>query len=369
MYSCLRITAFLILLCLSLGSISILTAQQVSTFTLTGRVLDDSTGSPIEKVNVYIANSTLGSPTDVYGVFRIRNVPAGTHELVASIVGYAVNSSFIKVADSSQRAIEVRLKPRALEFGPVEVVGADPSAWRKDLARFTESFFGKGPNADLCRIVNPEVLSFTSDRSETLEARASVPLRIENNGLGYEVELQLITFIMGPRWLTYGWRAFFREMVSVDDNQRASWQKSRVKAYTGSLRHFLASLVNVRAEKEGFSVYEVPNPRLSNSRMRMPVSEDEVLSPGAVSNEKLLRFLDYLEVEFESGPGITLRNPRWMTTGSNSQVSWLRLSRDYVTINSMGGYVEPYSLNVSGEWALQRVADALPFDYAPPKNK
>jgi hypothetical protein len=40
-----------------------------------------------------------------------------------------------------------------------------------------------------------------------------------------------------------------------------------------------------------------------------------------------------------------------------------------VTINSMGEYVEPYSLNVSGEWSLQRVADALPFDYFPAQNK
>ncbi|MCX6141636.1 MAG: carboxypeptidase-like regulatory domain-containing protein [Ignavibacteriales bacterium] len=369
MSSYLRITPFPILLCLFLGSVSILSAQQVPTFTLTGRVLDDSTGAPIEKVNVYIANSTLGSPTDEHGVFRIRNVPVGTHELVASIVGYVLNMSFISLTDSSQRVIEIRLKPRVLELGPVEVVGADPAVWRKDLARFTESFFGKGPNADQCRFVNPEILSFTTDWSGTFEAQATEPLRIENMGLGYEVELQLITFVVGPRWLTYGWRAFFREIPSLDDDQRAEWQKSRMKAYKGSLRHFFASLVNGCSEKEGFSTYAVTNPRLSNSRMRMPVSEDEILSSGSVPNEKLLRFLDYLEVEFDSGPSIVWRSPRGITAGSNSQSSWLQLARDYVTINSMGEYVEPYSLNVSGEWALQRVADALPFNYSPAKNK
>jgi hypothetical protein len=35
----------------------------------------------------------------------------------------------------------------------------------------------------------------------------------------------------------------------------------------------------------------------------------------------------------------------------------------------MGEYVEPYSLNASGEWALQRVADALPADFSPAQNK
>ena len=369
MTSHLRITPFLILLCLFLGAISILSAQQVPAFTLTGHVLDDSTGVPIENVNVYIANSTLGSPTDKLGIFRIRNVPVGTHELVASIVGYVLKTAFISLTDSTQQVIQIRLKPKVLELGPVEVVGADPADWRKDLARFSESFFGNGPNADQCRFMNPEILSFTTDGSGTFEARATGPLRIENKALGYEVELQLLTFIVGPRWLTYGWRAFYREIPSVDDDQRAEWQKSRMKAYKGSLRHFLASLVNGCTEKEGFSMYQVTNPRLSNSRMRMPVSEDEILSPGSVSNEKLLRFLDYLEVEFDSGPGIVWKSPRGSSAGGNSQISWLQLARDYVTINSMGEYIEPYSLNVSGEWALQRAADALPFDYSPAKNK
>lgn len=353
---------------LLLGPLTLLHSQQFSTTTVSGRVLDDSIGTPIAKVNVFIANSTMGSPTDEEGIFKIRNVPLGTHELIASIVGYAFHSRFIRLTDSAQPLIEIRLKPRVLELAEVEVVGADPVEWKRDLAKFTELFFGKGTNAGECRIVNPEVLSFSTDWAQTFEARASQPLRVENKGLGFEMELRLLTFTVGPKWLTYGWRAFFREMPGADDDRRAEWQKSRSKAYKGSLRYFFASLVNGRAEREGFSIYAVTNPRLSDGRIRMPLTDDEILSPGQSPNERLLRFHDYLEVEFESGSGIAGRNLRGIAGGSNSQISWLQLVHDFVTINSMGEYVEPYSLNVTGAWARQRVADALPIDYAPPKK-
>jgi hypothetical protein len=369
MFPHLRCAPFLVLLCLVFVGASFLSAQQSPTYTLTGRVIDDSTKSPIENVNVFIANSTMGAPTNQQGFFRIRNVPAGTHELIASVVGYNLSTNFITVTDSTRQSIEIRLKPKVLQLGAVEVVGADPAEWRKDLAKFTEVFFGAGPNADKCKVKNPEILSFSTDWSGTFEARAPEPLRFENAGLGYDVVVRLLTFTVGPKWLTYGWRAFYQEIPTMDDDQRADWQKSRLKAYKGSLRHFLASLVSGRTEKEGFSLYVVTNPRISNGRMRMPVDADEILSPGSVPNEKLLRFHDYLEVEYDNGPGIAWRTPRGIVAGSNAPISWLQLTRDYVTINSMGGYVEPYSLNVTGAWASQRVADALPSDFSPSKNE
>jgi hypothetical protein len=365
----LRISRVRIVVCVFVVASHLLPARQVPTYTLTGRVIDDSTKFPIENVNVFIANSTLGGPTNQQGIFRIRNVPAGTHELVASIVGYALHTSFVKLVDSSQQPIELRLRQKVVELGAVEVVGADPAEWKKDLARFTRYFFGNGPNANQCTLLNPEILSFSTNGSGTFEARAADPLRFENKGLGYEVQLRLLTLSLGPQWLTYGWRAFYSEITSVDDDQKADWQKSRLRAYKGSLRHFLASLVSGRTEKEGFSIFLVANPRLSAGRMRMPVSEEEILSPGSVSNEKLLHFQDYLEVEYSTGSALVWRGPRGIAESTSGRVSWLRLSREYVTINSTGGYVEPYSLNVTGTWSQQRVADALPTDYLPMKNE
>jgi len=61
------------------------TARQGS---VTGRVTDQSTGLPIPSAAVVVTGSSLGAITNDSGVYSIRTVPAGTHQLRASRVGY-----------------------------------------------------------------------------------------------------------------------------------------------------------------------------------------------------------------------------------------------------------------------------------------
>ena len=61
------------------------TARQGS---ITGRVTDQSTGLPIPSAAVVVTGSSLGAITNDSGVYSIRSVPVGTHQLRASRVGY-----------------------------------------------------------------------------------------------------------------------------------------------------------------------------------------------------------------------------------------------------------------------------------------
>jgi len=340
-----------------------LSGQQLPAVTITGRVLDDSSGVGLVNTDVFIANSTLGAATNEEGRFTIRKVPLGTHELVASRVGYMLATRLVRIIDSIHQSIDFRLKPRQLVVGAVEVVAPEPVEWQKDLARFKEFFLGDGPNADKCTILNPEVLTFSKDISGQFEAQASQPLSIENRGLGYHLQLELVAFVVSDKWLTYAWKALFRNLSSSDEDQDKEWAQRRLWTYKGSLRHFLASLAIGTAESQGFQMFRVK--RFDASHIRWPMTPEDLLTPSPLPNEKVLSFNDYLEVEYVHGSGRLTQLSPTSRSEPNPNISWLELTHGQLTISTLGNYSDPFGLKVTGGWAYSRIADELPFDFVP----
>ena len=76
----------------------LLTASQASaqaTGTVTGAVTDAS-GAPVSGVAVTVGS--LGSLTGANGRFTVQNVPAGTHQVRASRLGYTEGTQSVTVA-------------------------------------------------------------------------------------------------------------------------------------------------------------------------------------------------------------------------------------------------------------------------------
>jgi hypothetical protein len=338
-------------------------AQHLPGVTITGRVFDDSSGAALANADVFIANSTLGSATDEGGRFAVKNVPPGTHELVASRVGYALGTRLVRISDSTHQNIEFRLKPRQLVVGAIEIVASEPVEWKRDLSKFKEFFFGGGPNAAKTVLINPEVLSFTKDPSGRFEAQASQPLRIDNWALGYQLQLELVAFVISDKWLTYAWKALYRNLYSSGVDQDKEWALRRLRTYKGSLRHFLASLAVGTADAQGFQMFRVK--RFDASRIRWPMTNEDLITPGPLPNEKFLAFDDFLEVEYSYGPRRTSQNAPFSTSETNPYVSWLQLTSWRSTISTLGNYSEPFSIKVTGWWAGARIPDELPFDFIP----
>jgi nitroreductase len=53
-----------------------------------GFVYEKETGEPVIFTNVYLANTTFGSATDVNGYYIISNIPSGNYELMVTYLGY-----------------------------------------------------------------------------------------------------------------------------------------------------------------------------------------------------------------------------------------------------------------------------------------
>lgn len=330
-------------------------AQTIPHAIVKGRVIDDSTGAPLPLTNVFIANSTIGAAADAEGRFILKFVPLGTQQVVASIVGYRLETWTLRLTDTISYEVEFRLRPRAVLMPGVLVEEKDPVEWKKNLQRFLDSFLGSTPNAGRCRLINPEVLDFQVDeKNDRLMAAARSPLVIENSGLGYRFLYILHRFVESPQQFQFVGVAHFVELQPKDGQETANWKENRRKTYFGSRRHFLAALIKKTWREEGFEVNTI---RKTPPKMALmwksghEVDADTLLRPAAASYERKLSFEGIMQVVY--------------TKGRRQQISLMELEQPVVTIYTNGLMENPLKMITQGYWSTQRVADLLPTDYEP----
>ena len=339
-------------------------AQGSQRATLAGRVIDDSTSAPLANVNIYIANSTLGANTNEDGIFEIRNIPLGNYDVVASRIGYMLSTFRASLREPRKREVEIRLKPTNVEMGEVVVSAPDPTEWKKDLSKFTELFLGTTPNARECRIVNPEVLDFKAEGEDIFMATARRPLEIENLAMGYHLTFYLKSFRMEGDIMTYEGLPKFVELTPPSPKVKQQWNENRMRAFRGSIRHFLMALFRRELNTAGYSIYHLDYLGVGNvASDRKLLVENEILFDSPTVTMKTLRFSGVLEVEYwrevESGYNL-LQKP-----GTTGQVSWFTLNYLAVGINDRGFINEAFPTKVYGYWSWKRVGDMLPLDFEP----
>jgi hypothetical protein len=344
-----------VILSWSLLCSSWLHAQTIPHAVVRGRVVDDSTGSSLPQTNVFVANSTIGTAADGEGRFVLRGVPLGTQQIVASIVGYVLETWTLHLTDTIMYEVEFRLRPHEVQMPGVLVEAKDPVEWKKHLQRFVDSFFGTGPNSAQCRLMNPQVLDFQVDEQKNqFTATAREPLEIENRALGYSVTYILRRYVESPQLLQFVGVTHFEESRPMDTLESMRWKESRRKVYYGSRRHFLSALIRKTWKEDGFEVNSI---RKTPARMALmwsagyEVDADTLLKPGRVPYERKLSFEGVLQVIYNHG---------W-----RQEFSLIQLDQSAVTIYSNGLVENPLKMVTQGYWSSQRAADLLPTDYEP----
>jgi hypothetical protein len=344
-----------------------LVAQQPQHATLAGRVVDDSTSAPLANVNVYIANTTLGGNTDENGIFEIRTIPVGIYDIVASRIGYSFHTFRAGLQEPRKRDFEIRLKPINVQMNEVVVSASDPTEWRIQLQKFNELFLGTTQNAKECRIANPEVLDFKSEGASVFEATARQPLEIDNIALGYHLKFFLKSFKVENDIMSFEGLPKFTELKPSSPKEKEQVRKSRMRAFRGSMRHFLIALFKKDLTRSGYSIFHLDFLQLGSvSSNRKLLTEDEILSASPQPTQKALRFSGFLEVEYwgevENGYNLLQK------AGTTGQVSWLALNYFAVGINERGTINEAFPTKVYGYWSWRRVGDMLPLDFDPEKD-
>ena len=106
-------------------------AQQDAT--VTGRVLDVQSGQPISAAQVFISSLDLGGLTLQNGRYLLQNVPAGTHTLSVSRIGYGTQQVEIVVAGGQTVEQNFSVSEEALQLDAIIVTGTPGGTQRRAL--------------------------------------------------------------------------------------------------------------------------------------------------------------------------------------------------------------------------------------------
>jgi TonB-linked SusC/RagA family outer membrane protein len=106
------------LITLALGAALARTAGAQGAGTITGRVTDASSGSPIDQVHINVVGTRFGGVTNADGRYTIRNVPPGTVAVRALRVGYAEQKKNATVGDAPA-SVDFALASVAVSLTPV----------------------------------------------------------------------------------------------------------------------------------------------------------------------------------------------------------------------------------------------------------
>ena len=393
-------------LCLLLLTLLLPTTARAQA-TISGEVRDSVTQAPLSFASVFLANTTRGATTDEAGRFRLPGVPAGTYDVVVSYLGYRLHRQSVTVG-AAPVTMQLRPAPLSQQLAGVVVRGRPARNKPEDYQRFVELFLGNTAFSRQCRIRNPSGVRVSFDgQTNVLTATAPEYLQVDNEALGYRVRFFGLHFQLDFRQqvLTYYAWPVFEDLPTKSKTQRARWAANRLRAYHGSLPHFLRSLRAGQLNEQGFvanRLRRVPNPRWvrADSLLRLerrlhagqvwhpadsllrqvqeaprlnylytrPLPADSLRRPGPGGQAVQLRFRDLAQITYLRelpDPAYTLPTRLGQPpVRPEQQVSVLHLLRP-ADIMPTGQLSDPLAVYTEGYWGFEKIGELLPVDYEP----
>jgi hypothetical protein len=153
---------------------------------IVGTVVDATTGEPLPRANVLLADASTGTSTNDDGRFRFASVLSGPHRLLVTYIGYATSVDTIWVPTDRPETITVRMEPRVLDSEPLIVDGLQQ--------RLPSTSLGQGDvdprdGFGLGSVVTPGVLRSASRQTGVSVGRPRANLNVQGGGDGENVTL------------------------------------------------------------------------------------------------------------------------------------------------------------------------------------
>ena len=206
---------------------------------------------------------------------------------------------------------------------------------------------------------------------QPLRATAAEPLIFENNGLGYRIHYDLLSFDHVERATYYAGATRFEELTPDSPQQQKRWQRNRQLAYVGSTRHLIASMIAKTHEEEGYLVYKSNIDLTGRGAAMAPVlifegdhpstaQMDSIFRPGELRAERLMMLDGPLEIFYTR---TNARNSPYRDMPY--AYSMLVLPHKTALVTTDGWVSSPNGMEIRGYLSKDRLANLLPADWRP----
>ena len=340
-------------------------------FSIAGRVTDEK-GAPLKSATVFISGSQRITVCDEQGDFRFDHLDAGNYKLNVTMIGYLPFSHHFPVQTNFPE-LNIKLKINQTHLKQVNIGGKDRSA--QYLTLFFKELLGSTINADSCKILNPEVINF-STRDKNLYADADELLIIDNKRLGYRIKYLLKSFrhLQHTINTAYDGDAVFEELPGTD-SQKQEWAKNRSETYTGSMMQFFRSVFTNTALQEGFITNFIAgvDVRNTNYLATFDIPHD---GPFVFLSNRQYRalFVEYnpkkaikmLSKSTGTADGIAIEHLKFTVKPPHYE-SKIFTTQKGASVDAAGNVPTGYftTFLILGDWIKKRVGDQLPFEYQP----
>ena len=303
-----------------------------------GTVLDKESGEPVDYADVFFDGTFLGTITDEYGVFTLDVTRYSSRSLTISAMGYYPASLSEFTAGKNYR---VYLTPRVFEIE--EAMVSAKSLTRERLANlklFRKEFIGSTRYARRCYILNEKDITFNyGTDQDTLKAYASKPIRIQNLALGYEISYYLDRFEYDrhTKTVVYTGSIIFLKDLGTDPGSLTRYERRRAYAYAGSATHLFRALWAHALKNSGFIVRDYSTSEI--------LTEEEMVFQDS-TGRKYFYYPEDLRIDYYT------------------RLSYISCLKKRVYFEP-DGFFDPTGLLWGGTISEQRIADFLPYEYAP----
>jgi hypothetical protein len=339
--------------------------------TISGKVTDSKTGEPLPFCNVFINTTTFVTTTDFDGQYVLKGIPEGDFEIGFSFIGYQAVQKPVAVRDGGSLTVNTVLVSTEQELSDVEIKAKRDKVWERELRKFKNLFLGNDYLAANCEILNPWVIDFPEDNSNSsFKAAAIQPIQIRNEALGYLLTFDLKDFLFTPQTYLISGATRFEQLEAPDAKTKLMWEKNRADAYLKSTTNLFKSILENKHNQQGFYLYgDKPGGSESrNIRSNMfadelgksviPYKPDNFVTPARKLGEYRILIQGRVEIHYEKG---------YSTVNTYKDapypISWVESKSNYVLVNTNGTILNPKDVVFSGDMDKRKVASLLPLDY------